>query len=80
MLWPQYPLLDAQGLLVERERLLVAPQVNVAIGQIVAAGEGVRMLRPLHSLPDAQGLLVERERLLVAPQFVVASGQVVTAG
>ncbi len=53
MLWAEHALADAQRLLVELERLLMATKVPVDPGEIVAAHERGGMLRAAHALADA---------------------------
>ena len=79
MLWPQHPLHDPQGLLKKLHRLGSPLQGPVAYGQVVAALEGVGMLRSQHPLSNSQGLLIKLHRRLVPPQGLVANCQVVAA-
>jgi hypothetical protein len=73
-------LLDGQRPFPQRDRLLRAPRVAVAYGEVATCDQGVAVLRAKHALLDTQRLLPQRDRVLDASRLVVGGGEIPAAG
>src|SRR5215831_5780033 len=80
MAGPEHLAARLQRFPIERLRLAVAALGVVEKGQVVEAGQRVRMAEPEHLAPRLQRFPIERLRLAVAALGVVETGQVVEAG
>src|SRR5450759_3319539 len=80
IVWAEHPLLVGQGPLEQRDRLAQPPRRLVGGGEVVPAGQGVRMVGAEAPLAVGQGPLEQRQRLLQPPRVLVGGGEVVPAG